>query len=102
MSKMKKRLIQLIRIGLPALLLAAAPIMVLAVDNFGHLAGRWQRTDGGYIIDIRSIDSNGKIEAGYFNPNPINISNAQASEEKGKIKIEVELGDVGYPGPRIN
>ncbi|RPJ22027.1 MAG: hypothetical protein EHM26_02365 [Desulfobacteraceae bacterium] len=38
------------------------------------------------------------MEAGYFNPRPINVSKAQASKEGGKIKVFVELSDVGYPG----
>ncbi|NQT69071.1 MAG: hypothetical protein HQ552_05775 [Desulfobacteraceae bacterium] len=60
--------------------------------------GRWQRTDGGYIIEIRSIAPDGKITAGYFNPRPINVEQAQASMQKDHIKVEVKLRDVGYPG----
>jgi len=66
--------------------------------EFGILEGRWVRPDGGYIIQIRSVDAGGKMEAGYFNPRPINVSKAQASKEGGKIKVFVELSDVGYPG----
>jgi len=84
--------------GLLALFLAAAHAMVFAADDFQPLMGRWQRTDGGYVIDIRSIDAEGKIEAGYFNPRPINVEKAQASKDKEHIKVEVELRDIGYPG----
>jgi len=80
------------------MLLAAAPAMVFAADDFQPLVGRWQRTDGGYIIDIRSIDTDGKIKAAYFNPRPINVETAQASIHKEQIKVEVRLRDVGYPG----
>ncbi len=80
-----------------ALFLAAAHTMVFAAD-FQALIGRWQRTDGGYIIEIRSIDTDGKIKAGYFNPRPINVSRAQASMDTDHIKVEVELRDPGYPG----
>jgi hypothetical protein len=62
------------------------------------LKGRWLRPDGGYIIQIRSIDGSGKIDAGYFNPRPINVSKAQATGESGKIKVFIELRDTGYPG----
>ncbi|MBW1826845.1 MAG: hypothetical protein JRF58_08445 [Deltaproteobacteria bacterium] len=72
--------------------------MVFAADDFQPLVGRWQRTDGGYIIDIRSIDTDGKIKAAYFNPRPINVETAQASIHKEQIKVEVRLRDVGYPG----
>jgi hypothetical protein len=71
---------------------------VASAADFSSLLGRWQRTDGGYIIDIRSIDTDGKIEAGYFNPRPINVEKAQASKGKDHIKIEMTLRDVGYPG----
>jgi len=67
-------------------------------SGFEVLEGRWLRPDGGYIIQIRSIDANGKMETGYFNPRPINVSKAQATKESGKIKVFVELNDVGYPG----
>lgn len=66
--------------------------------GFDVLKGRWLRPDGGYIIQIRSVDGNGKIDAGYLNPRPINVSKAQATKESGKIKVFVELTDVGYPG----
>ena len=81
-----------------ALFLAAAPTMVCTADDFQPLVGRWQRTDGGYVIEIRSIEPDGKIKADYFNPRPIDVSRAQASMDKNHIKVEVELRDVGYPG----
>jgi hypothetical protein len=67
-------------------------------SGFEVLQGRWLRPDGGYIIQVRSVDASGKMEAGYFNPRPINVSKAQATKESGKIKVFVELSDVGYPG----
>lgn len=76
----------------------AVTAMVFAADDFQPLMGRWQRTDGGYVIEIRSIGSDGKIEAGYFNPRPINVEKAQASKDKDLIKVEMTLRDVGYPG----
>jgi len=69
-----------------------------AADDFQLLMGRWQRADGGYVIEIRSIAPDGTIKAGYFNPRPINVENAQASMHKEQIKVEVKLRDVGYPG----
>jgi hypothetical protein len=69
-------------------------------DNKGFdvLKGRWLRPDGGYIIQIKNVDGSGRIEAGYFNPRPINVAKAQATGEKGKLKVFIELRDVGYPG----
>jgi len=81
-----------------ALFLAAPHTMVCAADDFQPLIGRWQRTDGGYIIEIHSIALDGKTAAEYFNPRSINVEKAQASIHKEQIKIEVMLRDVGYPG----
>ena len=95
---MKLRNTRLIGMGMLILLLAAVPAMVFAADDFQALMGRWQRTDGSYVIEIRSIVPDGKIEAGYFNPRPINVEKAQASKDKELIKVEMTLRDVGYPG----
>jgi len=66
--------------------------------GFEVLEGRWLRPDGGYIIQVRSIDGSGKIDAGYFNPRPINVFRAHATRESGKMKVFIELRDAGYPG----
>ncbi len=89
---------RLLLIGLLTLFLAVAPAMVFAADDFQPLMGRWQRTDGGYIIEIRTIAPDGRINAGYFNPRPINVEKAQAAKDKEHIKVEMTLRDVGYPG----
>jgi len=62
------------------------------------LVGRWERPDGGYVLEIKSVDSGGKAEVAYFNPNPINVSRAVAWRDNGVTKIVVELRDAGYPG----
>jgi hypothetical protein len=66
--------------------------------DFKELIGRWIRNDAGYVIEIKSIDAEGKMEAGYYNPRPIYVSVAKAIREKTGIKIFIELRDVGYPG----
>ena len=66
--------------------------------NLLNLVGRWVRTDGGYIIEIRNVAVDGKMDAGYFNPRPINISEAKASQTNTGIRVFMELQDVGYPG----
>jgi hypothetical protein len=95
----KQRKTFLAMLGLLTLVWAAEAGTACAAD-FQPLMGRWQRTDGGYVIEIGRIDADGKIVAGYFNPRPINVSRAQASMQKGYIKVEVELRDTGYPGSR--
>jgi len=66
--------------------------------DFRKLIGRWLRPDGGYVIDIRKIDADGKVDAGYYNPQPINVSRAEVIGVDLGIKLFIELQDVGYPG----
>jgi hypothetical protein len=70
---------------------APPPAAVAATDSpaptatpnpgFEKLKGEWQRPDGGYIVEIRSADPGGKLEAAYFNPRPIHVAKAEASPE---------------------
>ncbi len=69
-----------------------------AAPEYRSLIGRWQRTDGGYIIDIRKVEPNGLVDAAYFNSNPIHISQAQASVTGTTLQLFIELRDTGYPG----
>ncbi len=66
--------------------------------EFTKLVGKWERPDGGYVLEIKSVDSSGKVEAGYYNPAPINVSRAAALRESGTTKVFVELKDANYPG----
>ena len=66
--------------------------------GYENLIGRWLRPDGGYIIEIRSISNDGRMEAAYLNPRPINVARAEASWKKGKQEVFIELQDKGYPG----
>jgi hypothetical protein len=66
--------------------------------NFKNLVGRWLRPDGGYIIEIRNIDSNGLLEAAYFNPRPIHVSQARLTIVDKEPQVFIELRDAGYPG----
>jgi uncharacterized protein (DUF2147 family) len=69
-----------------------------AKADFGKLKGRWVRTDGGYILSVKDVDTGGKMDAAYYNPRPINVSKAQATWEEAALKVFVELRDAGYPG----
>jgi len=66
--------------------------------EFEKLKGGWRRPDGGYILAIKSVADSGAMDAAYFNPNPINVANAVASQEGGVTKVFIELRDVNYPG----
>ena len=69
-----------------------------ATTEFGVLKGRWVRPDGGYVIVIKSVDPSGKMDATYFNPNPINVSKAEVSRDGVALRVFLELRGAGYPG----
>jgi len=85
-------------VGLVIGIAAAVTILRGANGSFDTLKGRWLRPDGGYVLEIRSIDSKGKIEAAYFNPKSINIAKADASQDGPTLKVFVELRAPNYPG----
>ena len=66
--------------------------------DYGRLIGQWVRPDGGYVLDIRNVRSDGKLVLAYLNPRPINVSKAQANIKSGRINLFIELRDKGYPG----
>jgi uncharacterized protein (DUF2147 family) len=76
----------------------ATPSAAEASPELAKLVGKWERPDGGYVLDIKSVDASGKADVAYYNPNPINVSRAAAWRDKGASKIVVELRDAGYPG----
>ncbi len=66
--------------------------------QLAKLQGKWARTDGDYLLEITSVGSDGKMEAAYYNPNPIKVSKALGISEAKDTKVFVELRDEGYPG----
>jgi hypothetical protein len=67
-------------------------------ETFKEILGRWLRPDGGYVLVINNVRSDGSIDADYLNPNSINVSKAQASVKSEQINILIELKDKYYPG----
>ena len=80
---------------------SAAPVTA-PVENTKPetLNGRWVRTDsdGAYILTIQGAAAGGKLEAGYFNPNPIHVGQATWRHHNNRILLVVELQDENYPG----
>ena len=66
--------------------------------DFKVIIGEWVRSDGGYIVRVRDVNPDGSVDAGYFNPAKINISEANVSLWKGFVKLFIKLQDKGYPG----
>ncbi|RLC03687.1 MAG: hypothetical protein DRH90_10650 [Deltaproteobacteria bacterium] len=66
--------------------------------DFKAIVGEWVRPDGGYVIRVLNVLQNGTVDVGYFNPDPINVSEARVSLWKGLVKLVIKLQDKGYPG----
>ncbi len=73
----------------------AAPAVPEAVRK---LLGKWVRADGGYVLELKSADLSGVLDAGYFNPKSIRVSRAVWMQGGQGLQVAVELNDVGYPG----
>lgn len=67
-------------------------------SGFEALPGRWVRLQGGYVITIRAVDSDGKLDASYANPRPLPFHTAVASKDGNVIKLSFELRAGGYNG----
>jgi len=78
------------------------PAAAATAPAFEKLVGRWERTDGGYILEVRAIDAQGKAQAAYLNPRPIHVEQALATRGGGTLTLFVELQDVNYPGSTYN
>jgi len=82
-----------------ALATPAAPKAAAAVpEAVRKLLGKWVRADGGYVLELKSADLSGVLEAGYFNPKSIRVSRAVWMQGGQGLQVAVELNDVGYPG----
>lgn len=66
--------------------------------SFDVLKGRWVRPDGGYMIAIRSVAADGKLDAAYANPRPLPFAVAEAKREGNTLKVFLELRAGGYDG----
>jgi hypothetical protein len=73
---------------------AAAP----SNPAYAKLVGSWVRPDGGYVIAIRGVDANGRVDAAYANPRPLPFSQATAVPDGTGFKLFFELRAAGYDG----
>jgi hypothetical protein len=69
-----------------------------AKPDFSRLKGRWLRPDGGYVVEVKAVEENGRMDAAYFNPRPIHVARAEASGDGAVLRVFIELRDVNYPG----
>ena len=81
-----------------ALAQVAAQSRAQSESALNDLPGRWVRPDGGYVISIKSVDADGKIDAAYANPSPLPFARAEATQDGKTIKLFFELRAGGYNG----
>ena len=85
--------------------LAAAVLLAAGCEDrtmARSLQGRWTRPDGGYVLEIKGVAADGRLDAAYFNPRPVHVAEARAFREGSTIKVTVELRDQNYPGSTYN
>jgi len=68
------------------------------IDAVDALKGTWIRPDGGYQIVISSASPDGRLDAMYFNPNPLPFAKAEAVMEGTTLRVSLELRAGGYGG----
>lgn len=61
------------------------------------IIGSWIRPDGGYNLEILAFNNN-TVDAAYYNPNPIIVSEAEWKIQDGFVYIYIKFDDVGYEG----
>jgi hypothetical protein len=62
------------------------------------LLGQWVRPDGGYVLELKSVDAGGRFAAAYLNPAPIHVEQAHGEGGGDVLRLEVVLRDTNYPG----
>lgn len=67
-------------------------------SQFQKLKGKWVRPDGGYLLEVSSVNEKGLVEATYLNPKPIEVAKAEASQEGTNTKMHIVLSGTNYLG----
>ena len=98
MTDRARRLVLATALGLIVALGALAGRAFAQSGDLAFLLGNWVRPDGGYTISIRSVDTNGKLQASYANPSPLPFSKAEVSRDGKAVKLFFELRAAGYNG----
>jgi len=73
-------------------------ILALVVFSWDTETGASPEKPDFMVIIGEWVRSDGSVDAGYFNPAKINISEANVSLWKGFVKLFIKLQDKGYPG----
>lgn len=65
--------------------------------GFEVLKGRWRALAGEVFLEIHKIDSLGRMEVKYLNPEPVHVAQAQAARDGKETRILIRLRDPGRP-----
>lgn len=66
--------------------------------DYNRLAGKWLRSDGGYVLELKDVKSDGRLKVSYFNPKPINVSKSEWRRLVDHLQVFIKFMDVNYPG----
>ena len=67
-------------------------------NQYQLLEGKWVRPDGGYVLQLRNVESNGALKASYYNPKSINVGTSNWKVDDKNLTVFVELNDINYQG----
>ena len=70
----------------------------IAKTEHSIIAGKWQRTDGNYLITVSNVQAEGQATVQYFNTRSIHVAAAAISTEKELVKLFIKFQDKGYEG----
>ena len=76
----------------------ASPTANQSQAMFDALPGRWVRVEGGYVINIKAVGADGRLDAEYANPRILPFHAAAATSEGAVLKLFFELRAGGYGG----
>jgi hypothetical protein len=65
--------------------------------NPQKLAGSWLRPDGGYVLELSNVNIDGRVDAAYYNPNPINVAESKWLWHETRLQVYIKFEDVNYP-----
>jgi hypothetical protein len=102
---MKKKNIALLTVmAVPAVIAVYLAVMQVTesdalpqASDFEVLAGRWDRIDGSYSLQVQDVMSDGKVSVGYFNPGAVHVAESRVTRQEGRIRLFVRLRDKDYP-----
>jgi hypothetical protein len=77
---------------------AAAANAASTPGPFAPLVGSWVRPDGGYVLSVSAVSTDGTATASYFNPRPIRVARSRARREGDGLGLFVEFDHPNYPG----